>query len=231
MKLSRRTKDISWEELHNIAEGETCLILCNGPNLLDVPVSFWQKYDTFGLNRIFLKTDFTATCLVVSDVGLLQKNLREIIQYESKLLFTQRVGTKFKLSQNVFLDKNVWMPQEFYTDLTAGIVTEGHSVTFVALQIAFWMGYKTSLIIGMNHFYKESNTGKGRGTKQGIDTDHFSPNYLKPGEEIFHPVISEFDRFYRKAKIAYECYEREIINLSTVTNCNVFQRDDWQKYA
>ena len=65
----------------------------------------------------------------------------------------------------------------FHKDLSQGFF-EGYTVTFAALQIAFYMGFSQVLIVGMDHRYSYSGTPNESHALKGPDPNHFDSSYL-----------------------------------------------------
>ena len=100
-------------------------------------------------------------------------------------------------------------------------VYEGYTVTYVALQIAYWLGFETVLIVGLDHKYRA----------QGADADHFSEKYNVSEERYYPPRFDKVEAAYRIADNFYRAHGRRIVNISPGTACDIFSREDWREYA
>ncbi len=220
-----------WDELKDHHKGETCVIIGNGPSLKDVPLEFLKAYPTFGLNRINLMEDFEPYYHVAVNPLVLEQ-------------FGEEIVTAFKGKVRRFFLRQDWRPPglaqrpavipvrsvgnaKFYVDPRAGLY-EGFTVTFVAMQIAYWMGFKTVLLVGVDHSY-ESDGAPNEETIMEEDPNHFSPEYFK-GAKWNNPDLEKSEQAYRLAKEAFEENDRRIVNLTKGTKLDVFEREELEKW-
>ena len=84
-----------------------------------------------------------------------------------------------------------------------GRLWEGATVTYVALQLAYHMGFEQVILIGVDHTY--STQGKPNTTivSQGDDRDHFNPSYFGKGFRWQLPDLDTSERGYCMARQAY----------------------------
>ena len=68
----------------------------------------------------------------------------------------------------------------FCPDISRG-VHEGWTVTYAALQIAFFLGFDEVVIIGMDHRYQYEGKPNEARRLDGVDPNHFMPNYFGGG--------------------------------------------------
>jgi hypothetical protein len=90
-------------------------------------------------------------------------------------------------------------------------VWEGWSVTYVCLQLAYWMGFSTVLLVGVDHRYQPG------------ECNHFHPHYehgMEPQEYDMTKALVA----YRKAKAVYQKDGRRIINLTPNTKEPIFEK-------
>lgn len=210
-----------WNSIHNAYTGTACII-ANGPSLNDIPLFFLRKYPTFGTNNIFLK-GFVSNYYAVTNLNVIQQSLEQILDYPSELKFS-------KVNLPGFLQYRIDNGKRFSTNLLVGL-HEGHTVTHVCLQIAWWMGYTKILLVGLDHKYNDTGTPNKTVTKDTPDTDHFDPNYFPPGTVWQYPDLLQSETSYKRALQVYKKSGRSIINVSTKSECAVFPREPWQNYA
>jgi hypothetical protein len=55
---------------------------------------------------------------------------------------------------------------------------EGFTVTFAALQVAFFMGFSEVVIVGMDHRYAYKGLPNEAHELVGADLNHFDPSYF-----------------------------------------------------
>ncbi len=112
--------------------------------------------------------------------------------------------------------------QHFHTDVSKGFF-EGYTVTFAALQLAFFMGFSTVVIVGMDHRYRYLGLPNEPHALQGPDPNHFDPSYFS-GHTWDNPDLANSERFYAMARSAYEADKRRIIDCSVNGACTVFEK-------
>ena len=106
----------------------------------------------------------------------------------------------------------------------------GGTVTFANLQLAAYMGYTKVLLVGVDHYYKISETQRPAlpFVAAGNDQDHFHPDYFQKGSVYAAPEVEGTTHFYEVAKHVYTSMGRQIINLTPGSKLDVFERG---KYA
>jgi len=198
----------------NKHQGETCLIIANGPGLRDIPLEFLQSYLSFGTNLIYKLVGFTPTYYTAVD----QKVLIPLAKtFETRLPVPKFVPDGFVDYQARPVYYFHQRPGEVWDGNIDGInmlTRPGiayKSITHVALQLAYYMGFTTMLIVGLDH------------TDDGM---HFYGNGYKlvdlgAIDKGYHTLA----RAFREAK-----KPRHIINISTATNTQAFERGEWQEY-
>lgn len=198
---------------------ETAVIIGNGPSLRHVPNMWLDKYPTFGSNKIFLK--YTPTYYVCTNPLVLKQN-RSVIELLDCEKFTRSgfIDSGNPLNINPVRQFS-FRPHEW--------VYEGYTVTFVSLQLAFYFGFHTVLLVGVDHRYKYDGKPNEKHIMNGDDPNHFHPDYFK-GQEWHNPDLFNSEISYTMAKIAYTEDKRKIINLTQDSELNVFEKDDIEKW-
>jgi hypothetical protein len=195
----------------DIHRGKRGFIACNGPSLNDIDVTKLEGEIVFGLNRGYLKEGLPITYLVTID-GLIENQFRrEFESYRCKAKFSHSLNNSIRL----------WWTGDkpkFSTDISKPI-WQGHSVTNVALQIAYYMGLSPVYIIGMDHFIDYSTTKKvdGKFVNPTEDPNHFDPNYFTGDVKYNHQNLERVELGYSLAKEAFEKDGRKLYNASTKT--------------
>ena len=116
---------------------------------------------------------------------------------------------------------------QFFPDPRAGLY-EGHTVSFVALQLAYWMGFSTILLVGVDHRYTHEGNPNQELIAQGEDPNHFDPRYFSDGNKWHAPDLVRSAEAYQMARTAFEADSRRIINLTPNSALEVFERQEWQ---
>jgi hypothetical protein len=100
----------------------------------------------------------------------------------------------------------------------------GATVTYVALQLAFYMGFKTVILVGVDHSF--SSKGVPHAVVEGGDSDsnHFHPKYFADGTRWQLPDLQTSEYAYRLAKEAYESAGRRILDATIGGKLTVFPK-------
>ena len=206
----------SWKELSNQHKDETALVIGNGPSLNDVPLDFLRKYTSFGTNRIYLLDGFTPTYYVAVDPIGIVASFETIKNMDcDKFISSRFVGGR--LIDGVYPLWSSVLPSFSRTpDLW---IYEGYTVTYVCLQLAFYMGFTTVLLVGVDHNYTDDGA------------DHFDTEYNNGmvGWEVHN--LEQSGYAYHMAKTVFEHDGRRIVNLTPGSKLDVFERGEIKDYG
>jgi len=213
--------------LENVYEGERCFILGNGPSLNDTDLSFLEDEVTFGTNRIYLSGFQPSYYVAVNPLVIDQfhEDIRENPPKELQFLSSSSGKEYFGDHKTVFL--NTKKPKPSFGPIHEPI-WEGHTVTYVALQIAYYMGFDKVYLVGVDHYYGlDNHTPNAEIESQSEDRAHFHPDYFGPGVKWNLPDLTMSEWAYSLANKAYQDDGREIINLSKQTELDIFPLENY----
>ena len=197
---------------------KTCVIIGNGPSLNHVPSMWLDKYVTFGSNRIYLK--YSPTFYVCTNPLVIKQNIEDI-----KLLRSIKfIRDGFDIG--IGLRINPVRKFSFNPHIS---IYEGYTVTFVSLQLAYYMGFTTILLVGVDHRYKYDGKPNEEKILEGDDPNHFDANYFK-GQKWNNPDLEKSEVSYNLAKVAYQDDHRRIVNLTPDTALDVFEKDSIENW-
>ena len=200
--------------LRNRHKGETALVIGNGPSLSDVPREFLTMYHSFGTNRIYLLDGFTPTYYVAVDPVAIEPFISDIDNMDCEKFLKSHFTTH--LITNAIPLHSSAIPA--FSREPDKWIYEGWSVIYVCLQLAFYMGFSTVLLVGVDHNYAEDSA------------NYFDPEY-KNGVDGWHaPDLERSERSYHMAKTVYDFDGRKIINLTPGSALDVFEKgriEEW----
>jgi hypothetical protein len=210
------------------------IILCNGPSLNKVDFNDLENYNifTFGLNKInllFTRTNFRPSVIVAVNPYVIEQNA-EFYNETQLPLFLDSNGRKWvKFRDNVHFLHSSGGPKNFAKDCSVSI-NQGHTVTYVAMQLAFHMGFKEVALVGCDHTFAT----KGPANKTVIagkeDPNHFDPNYFANGVKWQLPDLANSELHYQAARDIFERYGRKIINCTEGGKLEVFNRQPLKEF-
>ena len=219
------------ETYRNHYAGKRCFIVGNGPSLRDTDLSKLQNEFTFGMNRIYLafdNYDFSTSCLVSVNDLVLEQCYQEMQTFEIPKFVTWRARKYFDASpQTLFLDTDYTLPENFNGDAT-GRLYEGFTVTYICLQLAYFMGFSEAILIGVDHNFVTQGPANTTVTSQGDDPNHFAANYFGKGFRWQLPDLVGSERAYRMAKDAYEADGRRIVDATVGGKLTVFPKVSYE---
>ena len=205
------------KKLKNCHSGEKAVILCNGPSLLKADFNALKESDVYsiGLNKInllFEKESFRPDCIVSVNKFVLEQN-SDFFNSTLIDLFMDSYARQKKIVQsrkNITYLHSAGVPR-FAKDISFSI-NQGNTVTFVALQLAFHMGFKDVAIIGADHSYQTSGASNKMAFSEKIDQSHFDPRYFSGEMKWNLPDLFESEVWYGRALNMYQAHERNIYN-------------------
>jgi hypothetical protein len=216
---------VGYENRH---EGETCVIIGNGPSLNQTDLALLRGVPTFGLNRIYLKfpeLGFDTTYHVVVNKYVVEQ-CREDFAAISAPLFTtwvNKAALRERERDTLFLAKR---PGPYFSpDLRSGI-WEGATVTYVAMQIAYFMGFQRVVLVGVDHRFSTAGPAHQLVQSTGADSNHFDPNYFGPGFNWQLPDLETSEIAYGLAGEAFAARGGSIVDATVDGALQVFPKVD-----
>jgi hypothetical protein len=216
------------ERFRDAYAGERCFILGNGPSLAHMDLEKLRNEHTFGLNRIYLlsqRTGFSPSFLVAVNTLVLEQFGHEIDSLPMpKFLGHDSLDHVRPDALTFFLRYNP-IPG-FYHGFQHGL-WHGATVTFVAIQIAHFMGFTSVYLIGVDHRFECKGQPHERQTSRQADPNHFDPSYFGPGVDWHLPDLETSETAYHIAKIQFRESRRRIANAGLGGELNIFPRVDF----
>ena len=227
--------------LKDIHRGQRGFIIGNGPSLRQTDLTKLRGEYTFGMNRIYIlfpELGFTTTYFLSINDLVIEQCAGEIMALPMPKFLTWRSHRFFKSHQPSAISHqpSSFIPPTFlYTTYTgpkfarnaAGRLWEGATVTYVALQLAFHMGFERVILIGVDHSFVSKGEANKTITSQGDDPNHFAPNYFGKGFRWQLPDLDTSERAYRMAKAAYEADGRQVLDATVNGKLTVFPKVDY----
>lgn len=215
--------------------GERAFIIGNGPSLKKTDLSKLKDEFSFGLNRIYLmfpELGFQTSCLVSINDLVIEQCAEEMISLEIPRFFAWHSHHHF----SQFSSQKDALPNFLYTTFTGpgfatdvrGRVWEGATVTNVALQLAFHMGFQQVILVGVDHNFTTKGPANTTVTSTGDDPNHFSPAYFGKGFRWQLPDLETSEIGYRMARQAYEFAGRKVVDATIGGKLTIFPKADYE---
>lgn len=222
LSWSSRSRICAWKNRH---AGRKAVILCNGPSLLKADLSLLQGVFTFGLNKInllFDKSVFRPSCIAAVNKFVLEQN-RDFYNGTDIPLFLDSPAARFIQDRPSIAFLHSAKQRKFARDCSMSIY-QGYTVTFVALQLAYHMGFKDVALIGCDHTFTTKGPANKAVVADARDNDHFDPNYFAGGVQWQLPDLLQSEVSYTMAREAFETSGRRIVNATDGGKLEIFER-------
>lgn len=219
-------------------KGDKCVIIAMGPSLKTEDLDALGDTITFACNKIYLSfpdTTWRPTYYTVCDILVAENNVDEIHQVNAIRLFPKSVEGKIRQKAgDIYYDyrgsvDTLKTSTGFQNNLADGILGAGYSVIIDQIQLAYYMGFTEVAIIGLDFNFTVSKSS-GTSCKHGEvlisegETNHYHPNYRKPGETWTVPRLDKQEHAFQFMKFAYEQAGRKLVNASRFSKLDVLDR-------
>lgn len=218
------------KKFEDIHKGEDCFIIGNGPSIGKMDLSVLNNFHVFGLNKIHLIFEKYALALdyhVAVNPLVIEQTYHQLsngtygcpsfLSYHASKGFTYSSKSVHRLLTN-----GKW---SFYRKITDQMC-EGYTVTYVAMQIAFYMGFQRVFLIGVDHSFKQEGKANEKQIYAGDDQNHFHPDYFK-GMAWHTADIEGNEASYALAKHQFHAAGREIFDATVNGKLTIFEKIDF----
>lgn len=236
--ISKNEKRIA--SLKNKYKGRRCFIIGNGPSLNKIDLTKLKNEFTFGVNAIYTNYEnmgFFPTFYVVEDIFVAEDRKDEINQLRGPIKF---FGNYLRYCFSVGEDVN-WLNVRFRYDEYDNFphfstnalrqVWTGGTVSYISLQLAYYMGFEKVYMIGFDHEYKIPDKVKIEGNEilsLDDDVNHFNKDYFGKGKRWHDPMVDRMEKSYKKARLFFENDNRKIFNATAGGKLEVFERVNYE---
>jgi len=207
-------------------KGERCFIIGNGPSLKQTDLTLLRDENTFGMNRFYLVFDelgFNTTYYVSINSLVIEQCAQDIRKLPVPKFISWRSRKLIQpLDDMVFLHTTYTGPKFAYDARKR--LWEGATVTYVALQLAFHMGFQQAILIGVDHNFTTKGKPNTTVVSQGDDPNHFSPGYFGKGFRWQLPDLETSEKAYQMALEAYQRAGRQVIDATVGGKLTVFPK-------
>lgn len=162
-------------------KGQRCFIIGTGPSLTIEDLERLKGEVTFGSNRIFEifpRTTWRPTYYINQDFKLIDKFAEEIkaLQCQQVFLPLNTMGTfgrRPDFSYFVLRHKDFYPGDADFSTHLNRFMGQGFTVTYGAIQMAHYMGFKEVYLLGIDHNYSISLNEKGVPVMKDDVKDYF----------------------------------------------------------
>jgi hypothetical protein len=217
----------AFRDLHR---GGRAFIIGNGPSLKQTDLSKLRGEFTFGMNRIYLlfpELGFSTTYFVSINDLVIEQCAAEIAALGMPKFLAWRSHGHFQsLPEGMMFLYTSYTGPKFSPDVR-GRVWEGATVTNVALQLAFYMGFAQVILIGVDHNFADKGRANETVVSTGDDPNNFSGNYFGKGFRWQLPDLDTSEIGYGMARAAYQKAGRQVLDATVGGRLTVFEKVDY----
>ena len=213
----------------NIHEGECCFIIGNGPSLNKMDLSVLRDVICIGLNKIHMHPDvgkFGINYHVAVNPLVIEQSFDDFKSLNCPSFLSYRASLKQRIRRSPYNYIVTSGLHGFSTDICSPVF-EGCTVTYVAMQLAYFMGFKHVYLIGVDHSFNTTGNPHEKQTMKGQDQNHFHPNYFG-GQEWNLPDLEGSELAYRLAREYYRQDGRGIYDATVGGKLNIFQKVEYK---
>ncbi|WP_170188930.1 tetratricopeptide repeat protein [Geitlerinema sp. P-1104] len=228
--LKRSREEI--RKFHNKHLGQRCVIIGNGPSLNKMDLSFLKDEICFGTNKIYLgfkRWQFLPTYYVAVNPYVIEQSVNEINKISCPKFIGNRGVFHFGFGNDIIFIKTFPQHNKSFSKRADLGLNEGSTVTYVAIQLAYYMGFSEVILIGVDHYFVTQGTPHKAVVSDGNDLNHFDPHYFAKGLTWQLPDLADSDKSYWVAKKVFEESGRKIIDATVNGKCNVFFKQDYRE--
>jgi len=217
-------------EMHSLHRGRRCFIIGNGPSLKQTDLTKLKNEFIFGMNRIYLlfpELGFTTTYFVSINDLVIEQCAGEIAALTIPKFIAWHSNRHFQhFPDDMIFLYTTYTGPKFAHDMTRR-VWEGATVTNIALQLAFYMGFEQVFLIGVDHNFADKGAANKTVVSAGDDPNHFSANYFGKGFRWQLPDLDTSEIGYRLARQAYRKAGRSVLDATVGGKLTVFPKVDY----
>jgi Protein of unknown function DUF115 len=205
--------------------GQKAVIICNGPSLNQTNLEQLAGVFTFGLNKInllFERSSFRPSCVVAVNPHVLEQNA-DFYNTTDLPLFLHKDALKWVNARRGVSFLHSVEQRKFARDCSMSL-HQGSTVTYVAMQLAYHMGFKKVALVGCDHNFAEKGPPNKTVVAGAADSSHFDPNYFAGGVKWQLPDLIQSEISYITARDVYENTGRELYNSTIGGKLEVLER-------
>jgi hypothetical protein len=225
----RRSVNDALRPMHNMYQGKRCFVIGNGPSLRDTDMSKLRDEYTFGLNRIYLmfpELGFETSFYVSINDLVIEQCAADIQGLKMPRFIAWHAREWLQPADNLFMLHTTYTSPKFARDITKRL-WEGATVTYVALQTAYYLGFTEVNLIGVDHSFATKGKPNETVVSQGDDPNHFNPAYFGKGFRWQLPDLDTSEVGYAMARQAFEQDGRKVLDATIGGKLTIFPKVDY----
>ena len=225
----RRETISNIKKFHDTHKGERCFVIGNGPSLQNTDMTKLRNEYTFGMNRIYLmfqELGFSTSFFVSINDLVIEQSAADIQALDIPKFVSWHSRKWLTPQEDLFFLYTTYTGPKFAKN-AAGRLWEGATVTYVALQLAYYFGFSEVILIGVDHSFATKGKPNTTITSEGDDPNHFDPKYFGKGFRWQLPDLETSEIAYGMAHRAFEADGRKVLDATVGGKLTVFPKVDY----
>ena len=214
-------------KLKNRFRGNPLLVIGNGPSLNNTPLNDFVNIPSIGMNKINLLFPFVKwrpSIIVCLNRHVMKQNQDFYFNTEIPVFQCWQsrwfIKSEKRVNGKYFLNHHSC---EFSKDISVGVGIGG-TVTYTALQFAYYMGANPVILFGVDHSFSCKGPPNKLIVSKTTDVDHFDKNYFGKGTKWNLPDLAESERAYTIAKDEFESDGRIVYDATVNGKLYIFPK-------
>jgi hypothetical protein len=212
--------------------GKPMMIVGNGPSLNQTPLDDFAHVPSIGMNKIdmiYSRTTWRPELVVCLNTLVAKQHQDAFASGEIPVFVGWKARWHLKRENRQKLNFfNTNLSNAFSANAVGGFGSSA-TVTYIALQMAFWMGADPVIIFGVDHSFKYTGPEASYQKREGPDTNHFDPNYFKSGTYWGTPDLDQSEVDYALARDAFAASGRKVYDATVGGKLQVFEKISVEK--
>ncbi|WPP52622.1 6-hydroxymethylpterin diphosphokinase MptE-like protein [Catalinimonas niigatensis] len=220
----------SLRKYQNLHAGKECFIIGNGPSLNQMDLTKLNGLYSFGMNKIYLiwdRVDLQFSYYVSVNPLVIKQSKNEIENEITCPRFISHIAAQDVIDDGKDIERvytrSGW---EFSSSPLKRMLSESATVTYVALQLAFFMGFQNVYLIGVDHNFQQKGKPNEQQKMEGDDLNHFDKRYFS-GQQWQLADLEASEIGYRMAQYYYSKAGRNIYNAGYDSKLEIFPKVDF----
>lgn len=213
-------------------KNQAVLVVGNGPSLNRTPLDEFYGLPAIGMNKIdllFARVRWRPNLVVCTNRHVMKQHQERFAGSEIPIYLAWQsrwfMHAKYRHCAAFFLDR---ADRTFSTDIARGVGISG-TVTYTALQFAFFMGANPVILVGIDHSFAAAGPAHRLVTSRGDDPNHFDPNYFGAGSQWNLPDLVDSEQGYTIARQVFEAHDSRILDATVGGHLRIFPKIDIQE--
>lgn len=225
-KLFRaQRKSDKLKDLKNRFQGRPLLVVGNGPSLNKTPLDEFAHIPAIGMNKIdliFPRVKWRPSVIVCIN-NMVVKQHADVFAASDIPVYLSWKSRWFAPRSPAINYFNMSLEEDFGTDFSTRVGSAA-TVTYPALQLAYYLGADPVIVVGVDHNFDKTGKDHAYEKREGADVNHFDPNYFKAGTYWGLPNLDASERVYWRARQAFEEDGRRIVDATIDGKLEVFEK-------